>query len=100
MQVVRCCRWSMVMCCRWSGVAGGQVLQVVRCGRWSNITDSLLSVVEELSRVLQVNNAGVLEMGSIENTSLEQYDRSVTVWICIEINATSINTTTITTTVS
>ena len=25
--------------------------------------------------LLQVNNAGVLEMGTIETTSLEQYDR-------------------------
>ena len=25
--------------------------------------------------VIQVNNAGVLEMGTIETTSLEQYDR-------------------------
>ena len=31
--------------------------------------------VEPSFHIFQVNNAGVLEMGTIETTSLEQYDR-------------------------
>jgi NAD(P)-dependent dehydrogenase (short-subunit alcohol dehydrogenase family) len=39
----------------------------------SSILDSTISHFGRLD--VLVNNAGILEMGTIENTSLEQYDR-------------------------
>ena len=35
----------------------------------------ILLSAEPSFHIFQVNNAGVLEMGTIETTSLEQYDR-------------------------
>ena len=56
---------------------------------WKNLADWMCWYFDfifsaEIARTmlgLQVNNAGVLEMGTIETTSLEQYDRWYQHWI-------------------